>query len=214
LKQLSLSAVETGDFARRLAIDGALLQIGPLVMRKLPMPHAKLGFYPSIFPIELEDNKAAAFDLRFTIELVDLLPMQQQFADALCRRDFVAGFFVWLDIGVVKKGFAIFDSRERIADVRLACPDRFDFAPLQFDARFVSLKNPIIAERFAIDNRLSRHVQTPQAECAADSARYNASWKQMLGSVRRFFERFVSQLAGNNFLERNVGQRHPRGGLH
>ena len=76
--------------------------------------------------------------------------MQQQFADALCGRDFVAGFFVWLDIGVIKKGFAVFDSRERIADVRLACPDRFDLAAFQLDARFVALENPIIAKRFAI----------------------------------------------------------------
>ena len=160
MKQLTLFAVEAGNFARRLAIDGALPQIGPLVMRELPVSHAKLSFYPSIFPIELEDNKGAAFDLGFAVELVDLLPMQQQFADALCDRNFVAGFFVWLDIGVIKKSLAIFDARECIADVRLACPDRFDLAPLQFDARFVALENAIIAERFAIDNRFARHICT------------------------------------------------------
>src|SRR5262245_15173466 len=140
--------------------------------------------------------------------------MQQQFADAFRRRNFVAGFFVGLDISVVKEGFAIFDSRECIADVRLACSDRFYLAPFQLDARFVALENVIIAERFAIDDRFSPHVQTPQAKCAEDSARYSVSWEQMLGSVRRFFERLVSQLASNNFLERNVGQRHPRGRLH
>src|SRR5207247_9043395 len=100
------------------------------------------------------------------------------------------------------------------ADVRLACSDRFDLTPFQLDACFVAIKYVIIAERFAIDDRFSPHVQTPQAKCAEDSARHSASWDQMLGSVRRFFERRVSELAGNNFLERDVGQRHPRGRLH
>ena len=126
----------------------------------------------------------------------------------------MAGFFVWLDIAVVKKSFAVFDSRECIADVHLACADLFDLTAFQLDASFVAVKDVIIAKRFAIDNRFSGHVQTPQAKCAEDSARYSACSKRMLGSVRRFFERFVSQLAGNNFLERNVGQRHPRGRLH
>ena len=122
-------AIEASDFARRLTFDGALLQIRPFVMGELPVAHAELSFHSSILPVELEDHERAALHLRFAIELVDLLPMQQQFADALCYRDFVAGFFVRLDIGVIKKSFAIFDSRESIADVRLACPDRFDLAP-------------------------------------------------------------------------------------
>src|SRR5437870_4130126 len=120
-------------------------------MRKFAVAHAELSFYSSILPVELEDHKRAALHLRFAIELVDLLPMQQQLAHALCGRNFVARFLVWLDIGVIKKSFAIFDSREGIADVRLACSDRFDFAPFQLDARFVALENPIIAKRFAID---------------------------------------------------------------
>jgi hypothetical protein len=62
----------------------------------------------------------------------------------------------------------------------------------------------IIAERFAIDNRFSPHVQTPELNCAEDSARHNAATSDVLRAVR--FERLVSQLAGNNFLQRNVGQ--------
>src|SRR5947208_7977690 len=104
---LRVFAIEAGDLARRLTFDGALLQIRPFVMGELPVAHAELGFYFSIFPIELEDDQRAAFYLRLAVELVDLLPMQQQFADALCGRNFVAGFFVWLDIGVIKKSFDI-----------------------------------------------------------------------------------------------------------
>src|SRR5438094_1562163 len=153
-------------------------------MRELPVPHAKLSFQPSIFPIELEDDQRAALHLGFAVELVDLLPMQQQFADALCSRNFVAGFFVWLDIGVIKKSFAIFDSRESITDVRFACSDRFDFASLEFDARFVAIKNVIIAKRFAIDNRFSPHVQTAQARLAEDAAPCGGSLGER-GATRR-----------------------------
>ena len=69
----------------------------------------------------------------------------------------MAGTFVWLDIGVVKKSFAIFDPRERITDVCLARANRFDFATFQFDARFVPLENAIVTEHFAIGDRFARH---------------------------------------------------------
>ena len=69
----------------------------------------------------------------------------------------MAGTFVWLDIGVVKKSFAIFYACERIADVCLARADRFDLAAFQFDARLVALQNAIVTERFAIGDRFARH---------------------------------------------------------
>ena len=52
----------------------------------------------------------------------------------------MAGALVRLNVGVVKKRFAIFDARERIADVCLACADRFDLAAFQLDARFVAIE--------------------------------------------------------------------------
>ena len=113
-------SIKSRDFTRRLAIDRALLQIRPLITGDLALPHPELSFYSAIFPIELENDERAAFHLCFAIELVDLLAMQQQFADAFCRRDFVAGTFVRLNVGVIKERFAVFDSRESIADVRLA----------------------------------------------------------------------------------------------
>ena len=77
----------------------------------------------------------------------------------------MAGAFVRLNIGVVKKGFAIFDSRESIADVCLAGADGFDLAALQLDTGFVALKNVIIAQRLAINNRLRRHTKHRQIAC-------------------------------------------------
>src|SRR5438874_2799881 len=83
--------------------------------------------------------------------------MQQQLSDAFCSRDLVTGAFVGLNVGVIEESFAVLDSRERIANICLACTDRFDLAAFKFDTRFVALKNAIIAKRFAIGDRFSCH---------------------------------------------------------
>ena len=59
-------------------------------------------------------------------------------------------------------------------------------------------------------------VKTPGFEPEPDRfeergrARVRGNWIRLLRAVAGTFERLVSQLAGDNFLERNVGQRHPR----
>lgn len=57
-----------------------------------------------------------------------------------------------------EKRLAFLDLRESVADVRLACTDRFHFAALQLDARFVALKNVKIAERLPVQDGFRRHV--------------------------------------------------------
>src|SRR6266436_3058577 len=165
-------SIEARDFTCCLAIDNPLLQIGPLVVRNFAVPHAELGFYLTVLPIELEDDKRAAFHLCLAVELVDLVSMQQQFADAFCGRDFVTGAFVGLNVGVVKESFVVFDSRERIADICLARSDRFDLAAFQFDACFVAVENAIVAKRFAIGNRFACHSartsSSRNASCRAE----------------------------------------------
>ncbi len=68
-------SIKSRDFTRRLAIDGALFQIRPLITGDLAMPHPELSFHFAIFPIELENDQRAAFHLCFAIQLVDLLAM-------------------------------------------------------------------------------------------------------------------------------------------
>src|SRR5918996_392691 len=200
--ELAVFAVEARDFTRGLAVNGALLQICPFIARHFALGNTKLSFELSVFPIKLQNHQRPAGDLRFAIKLIDLLSMQQQFPNALCGRDFVAGAFVRLNIGVVKKGFAIFDSRESIADVCFARANGFNLAPLQLDASFVALENVIIAQRLAINNRLRRHTKH----------RPDCLWN-CLGAVRAL-KRLERQLACDDFLERNIGKRHPRRRLH
>ena len=53
LGQSRVFAIEARDFTRRLAINGALLQIGTLVMRKLACAYADFGFQLPVFPVQL-----------------------------------------------------------------------------------------------------------------------------------------------------------------
>src|SRR6266404_3597466 len=122
-------AVEARDLARGFTLDGTLLQIRALVARDFALADADLGFQFAVLPVELENNERATFDLTFAVKSIDLLAMKEKFAGAFGCRDFVAGFFVGLNIGVVEKRFAVFDPRERIIDIRFAPADRLYFAP-------------------------------------------------------------------------------------
>src|SRR5437763_9737607 len=123
-------AIEAGDFARGLALNRPLLDVGAFVVRDLALADAELGFQFSVFPIELQDNEGAAFDLGLAIKFVDLLAVKQKFADALRARNFVTRFFVGLDVGVVEKSLAVIDSGKGIADVGFARANGFDLAAL------------------------------------------------------------------------------------
>src|SRR5215831_16681766 len=123
---LRVFPIKPCDFARYLAIDGAFLQICALVTRNLPQSYADFSLHLCIFPVQLQNDERAAFYLRFTIESVDLLPVKQQFADTFCVWNFVAGAFVRLNISVVKERFAVFNSREGVANICLAGADRFN----------------------------------------------------------------------------------------
>lgn len=204
-------SIEARDFTCCLAIDNPLLQIGPLVVRNFAVPHAELGFYLAVLPIELEDDKRAAFHLCLAVELVDLVSMQQQFGDAFCGRDFVTGAFVGLNVGVVKESFVVFDSRERIADICLARSDRFDLAAFQFDACFVALENAIVAKRLRL---VIDSLAIVRARPARVTRALAPRMCQGLSAVRGTLERLVIQLASNDFLERNVSERHSRRRFH
>ena len=155
---LAVFAIEAGDFARGLAIGGALFQIGAFIARHFSLGNTELGFQLAIFPIQLENDKSASGDLGSSaIEFVDLGAVEQKFADSFRGGNFMAGALVGLDVGVVEERFAILDPGEGVADVGFAGTDRFDLAALEFDAGFVALENVKIAQRFAIENRLGRH---------------------------------------------------------
>ena len=76
--------------------------------------------------------------------------MKKQTPYPLRRRDFVTGPLVWLDVGIQQKCFTLFNPDKRVADICLAPPNGFDFAPFQFEASLVALENMKITKRFPI----------------------------------------------------------------
>ena len=153
-------AIEPRDFTRYFPINSPLLQIGTLITRNLAFAYANFGFHLPVFPMQLQHYQRAAFYLRFAVESVDLLAVEQQFAYAFCRWNFVAGTLVGLNVGIVKERLAVFDSRERVTDIGLSRADRFNLAAFQLDARFVTIKDVIIPQRFTIDDGFSCHIAT------------------------------------------------------
>jgi len=64
----------------------------------------------------------------------------------------MARSLIRLNVGVIKKGFPVFDPSEGIADVSLTSAYRFNFAALELDAGFVALEYMIIAQCLAIED--------------------------------------------------------------
>ena len=90
----------------------------------------------------------------------------------------MTGLRVGLDIGVVKKGFALVDAGEGIADVRLAGANRLYLAAFELNPSFVAIEDVKIAQGLAINYRLGSH---------------DRAWKRdrNLGLIRRTFEGLV-----------------------
>ena len=72
---LRVAPIETGDFARGLAVDGAFFQISALVACDFAVGETELGFELSVLPIEFENDQSAPGDLRLAVKLRNLLSM-------------------------------------------------------------------------------------------------------------------------------------------
>src|SRR5438067_10837242 len=79
--QLAVFAIEPRDFAGCFAINRPLFQVSAFVARHFTVRDTELGFEFSVLPIELQDHESASRHLRLAVKLVDLLSMDQQFAD-------------------------------------------------------------------------------------------------------------------------------------
>src|SRR5438876_689272 len=57
---------------------------------------------------------------------------------------------VWRDVHIIQPDLAILHARVALAQVHLACPDRFDLGASQGDAGFERLQDLVVVERLAI----------------------------------------------------------------
>jgi hypothetical protein len=150
--------MEPRHFARRFTINCPLLQISAFISRDFSLSHTEFCLQPAILPVQLQNDQCATVYLRFAIQFIDLVAMQEKFANPFGGWNFVARFFVGLNVSVVKKRFTLLDPGERIADVRFAGANGFNFATLQLDSSLVPIEDVKIAKSLAIEDRLSRHT--------------------------------------------------------
>ena len=160
---LTVFSIEARNFARGFALDGTFFQVCAFITRDFSVADAEFGFQLPVLPVELKDYQGPTFDLTFAIKLIDFLSVQQKFTDTFRRWDFMACFFVGLNVGVVEKRLSVFNPGKGVADIGFAGANRFNFAALQFDTRFVTLENVKIAQRLAIENRLGGHDRVRNA---------------------------------------------------
>jgi hypothetical protein len=70
-----VAPIETRDFARGLALDGAFFQISALVTRDFAVGEAELGFELSVLPVEFKNDQRTPGDLCLAVKFYYLLSM-------------------------------------------------------------------------------------------------------------------------------------------
>jgi hypothetical protein len=68
------------------------------------------------------------------------------------------GLFISLDVHVIEPDLASFDTGKGVANIQLAEADGFNLAASEFDASFISFKDMIVPESFAIGGDFVRHA--------------------------------------------------------
>src|ERR1700720_2272315 len=110
-------AIEARDLTGGFAISRSLFQIGAFIARDFSLRHGNLGFQLSIFPMQIEKDEGASSNLGFAIKLIDFGAVEQKFPYSFGRGNLMTGTLVGLDVGIIKKGFAILDTSESIINV-------------------------------------------------------------------------------------------------
>ena len=148
---LSSSApIEGGHGSICLAFDGLLFQVMAFVDSGLTSANPNLHLHEAVLPVKPEGDQGLAFNCARRKQLTNLGLVQQKLPGTLWLMLYMAGALVRLDIRIVQKYLAVFDSSESIAQVRQAGSDRFDFGAAEFDSRLYPVDNLVVVERSAI----------------------------------------------------------------
>lgn len=131
------------DFAAGLAgFDGvaAVVQFLALRQSQFDFGESALG------EIDPEGNEGQAFLLGLAEQLVDFLPVQEQFPhpDRIMVHDIAVA--VGTDVTVVEEDFPVFHARVTVLEIDLAFPQRLDLRALQLDTGLEALFDEIVME--------------------------------------------------------------------
>ena len=133
-RTLELSAIEGIGSSPGFVFGGLFFKILAFVPVGFAFADADLDFDSMILPVEAKGDEGQAFYGAGFEKLSDLGFMKQQLARPFRFVLLVAGAFVRLNIGVVKKYLLIFNPRERVAEIGESGSNGLHFGTGQTDA--------------------------------------------------------------------------------
>jgi hypothetical protein len=163
--------IEGRHGAIRLAFYGLFFQVVAFVDRRFPATYTDLHFDTAVFPVKPESDQSLALNSTCRKEFRDLRLVQQKLPWTLRFMLRMARAFVWLNIGVVQKDFAVLDSRKRVVQVRQAGSNRFDLGAAEFNPCLDLVEDLVIVKRSAIRNDLRGHGDRERRKKAAKLSR-------------------------------------------
>jgi len=134
------------------------------VDRRFTAAYADFHFDTAVFPVEPESDQSLALNSTRREEFRDLRLVQQKLPWALRFMLRMARAYVWLNIGVVQKDFAVLDFRERVVQVRQAGSNRFDLGAAKFNSCLDLVEDLVVMECSAIRNDLRGHGDRKRRE--------------------------------------------------
>src|SRR5438876_11059660 len=121
----SLGPLHCGAFAFTLGVP--FLDVLAFVVLDFAFAHGEGDFHQAIFPVETERYQRIALDRSETEQFANFGFAQEQFARRLGLMVLEVAVGIFVDVRVVKPDFLVFNTRESIADLALARPQRLDF---------------------------------------------------------------------------------------
>jgi hypothetical protein len=143
-RTLELSAIEGVGGSPGFVFSCLFLKILAFVPVGFAFADTDLDFDAMIFPVEAKGDEGLALYGAGFEKLSDFGFMKQQLARSFRIVLLVAGAFVRLNIGVVKKYFLIFNTRERVAEIGESGANGLHLSTGQTDAGLYLFQDLII----------------------------------------------------------------------
>ncbi len=147
-------------------------EVLPFVSLLFTFGNPELYFDLPVLPVEFQRDDRVTVD-GFEAEKLPNLPLvEQQFTPRLGHVVVEVAEIVFVDVGVIEKGFIVLNSGEGVPDLTFSCSEGFDFRAFQHNASLEGLENMIIVPSLAIvENIIHRLALGDDSvwECRGDS---------------------------------------------
>jgi len=137
-------------YLRKFALGILLLQVFPLVIHLLAFSEPDLNLDQAVLEVQAQRNRRVALLPDASIQLVDLLAMQQQLAVTVWLMVLAVAEVIGRDRKIMQKGLAIANQHKGFVQASLAGPQGFHLSPLKHHAGFKLILDEIVVIGFFI----------------------------------------------------------------